>query len=278
MARPVQGRRPLAGLTRPLVAAALQSPSRLDGTAEAEIAGATPRTSCPGRRLRAGSAGRSRPSAGCCAGSVSAASRRSSPPPVDPLRARAAGRADPYRHQEARPDRRRRPPHHRRPARPEQPTRPRRTAGMEASRRRRRRLPARLHRSPARREEGERLRLPRPRARLLRQPWRLGRARHDRQRIGLSQPPLPPRSPRQASATTAPGPTRRAPTARPSASSRPPCANGPTPPLPDLRQANPSHAAVDRRLQYSTTSLRSRRQTSHLTTEQGQRPWKRQLV
>ena len=49
----------------------------------------------------------------------------------------------------------------------------------------RRRLPHRLLADPARREEGERRRLPQGGGRLLRQPRRHGRARHDRQRLLL---------------------------------------------------------------------------------------------
>ena len=78
------------------------------------------------------------------------------PKPADrPLPARAARRADPHRHQEARPDRRRRPPHHRRP----DPPGARHRLGLPACLRRRRLAP-RLHRDPARRAPGECRRLP----------------------------------------------------------------------------------------------------------------------
>ena len=82
-----------------------------------------------------------------------------------PLRARASRRADPHRHQEARPLRPRRPPHHRRPHRPEQ--QPRRRLGVRPCLHRRC-LARRLLPDPARREEGERRRLPEGRRRLLR--------------------------------------------------------------------------------------------------------------
>ena len=57
----------------------------------------------------------------------------------------------------------------------------------------RRRLAPGLQRDPARRAQGQRRRLPRPRARLVRAPRRHRRAGHDRQRLGLPQPRLPPR-------------------------------------------------------------------------------------
>ena len=62
------------------------------------------------------------------------------------------------------------------------------------------------------------------------EPRRHRRPRHDRQRL-LLQIASPSARPAaiSASGTSAPGPTRPRPTARPSASSRPRCANGPTP-------------------------------------------------
>ena len=86
-----------------------------------------------------------------------------------PLRARASRRADPHRHQEARPLRARRPPHHRRSHRPGQ--QPRHRLGVRPCLHRRR-LARRLLADPARREEGERRRLPQGRRRLLRKPRR----------------------------------------------------------------------------------------------------------
>ena len=62
------------------------------------------------------------------------------------------------------------------------------------------------------------------------------RAGHDRQRLGLPEPSLARPAAGSRCGTSAHGRTRRAPTARPSASSRPACANGPTPPLPELAE------------------------------------------
>ena len=81
-----------------------------------------------------------------------------------PLRARAARRTDPYRHQKARPLRPGRPSHHRRPHRPKQE--PRHRLGVRPCLHRRRLAPGLLA-DPARREEGERRRLPQGRRRLL---------------------------------------------------------------------------------------------------------------
>ena len=83
-----------------------------------------------------------------------------------------------------------------------------------------------------------------PGAGLLRPPWRHRRAGHDRQRLRLSAATTSAISAAlPACATSAPGPTRRAPTARPSASSRPPCANGPTP-APTASSAERTHAMI----------------------------------
>ena len=96
---------------------------------------------------------------------------------ADPtLRARPARRADPHRHQEARPLREDRPPHHRRARRPE----PRRRLGVRP-RLPRRRLAHRLRPGPARRAQGERDRLPASRPGLLCEPRRRRRPGHDRQ-------------------------------------------------------------------------------------------------
>ncbi len=74
---------------------------------------------------------------------------------------------------------------------------------------RRRRLPARLHRDPARRAQGERRGLPRAGPGLVRRPGRHRRAGHDRQRLGLSSAtPSAQRARPPASSTSAPGPTR----------------------------------------------------------------------
>ena len=105
-------------------------------------------------------------------------------PPVVRYERGAARRADPHRHQEARPDRRRRPPHHRRPHRPRN-----RGIGWEylhvaiddASRL------AYTEILPDERKESACAFLA-PGARLVRPPRRHRRAGHDRQRLGLSQP------------------------------------------------------------------------------------------
>ena len=124
-----------------------------------------------------------------------------------PLRARASRRADPHRHQEARPLRSRRPPHHRRSpdrANAAAPAGSSSTSAIDDA------LPPRLLPDPARREEGERRRLPQGGRRLLRQPRRHRHPRHDRQRLLLSIQGLRQRpAGSSASSTSAPGPTRR---------------------------------------------------------------------
>ena len=145
-----------------------------------------------------------------------------------PLRARAARRTDPHRHQEARPDRRHRPPHHRRPARPEQPCA---ATGWEA-----------LHVAiddasrlayteilPDERRTSATAFLERALGLFERHGVTVERVMTDNGSAYKSH--ALPRRARSiaASATSEPGPTRHAPTARPSASSRPACANGPMP-------------------------------------------------
>ena len=103
-----------------------RSPARLSAAAEAEIASLR-------RRRRSGPAiarqlGRQVSTVGVALRRLGLGRLAALALPGHPLRARAAGRADPYRHQEARPHRWRRPPHHRRPRRPEQQGRPRRGA------------------------------------------------------------------------------------------------------------------------------------------------------
>ena len=90
-----------------------------------------------------------------------------------------ARRDDPHRHQEARPLRQGRPPHHRRSHRQRQP---RHRLGVCPCLHRRR-LAHRLLPDHARREEGERRRLPEGRLGLLPQPRRHGRPGDDRQRL-----------------------------------------------------------------------------------------------
>ena len=168
------------------------------------------------------------------------------PKPDDrPLPARAARRVDPHRHQEARQDRRLRAPDHRRPAWPEA----RHRLGLPACLHRRC-VEARLHRDPARRAQGECRGVPRAGPRLVHHARRHRRAGDDRQRLGLSQPsPSAPPAKPPACSTSAPGPTRPRPTARPNGSSRPACANGPTckpsrPPPPAPRPCDPGCTAT----------------------------------
>ncbi len=72
-------------------------------------------------------------------------------------------------------------------------------------------------------------------------PWRQGPARHDRQRTSASDPVATPRHCAcSKSSTCAPNPTRQKPMARPSASSKPRCANGPTPKLTSPQITAPS--------------------------------------
>ena len=85
--------------------------------------------------------------------------------------------------------------------------------------------------------QGERRRLPRPCPRLVRLLWRQRRARHDRQRQLLPQPPLPPSLQRRRYPTPAHNPIRHVPMARPSASFKPSCENAPTP-APSTRHRN----------------------------------------
>ena len=94
---------------------------------------------------------------------------------------------------------------------------------------RRRRHPPGLRRGPGRREGDDGDRLPEPRHRLLRRPRDHRRAADDRQRLRPTARPRT-RSPAgpSGSATSAPAPTGRAPTARPSASSAPCSGAGPT--------------------------------------------------
>lgn len=97
-----------------------RSPTRLDTADEdAIVALRRHRLSSPG--MPAGSAIPSPPSASCSDAAVSAAWPPRSPPACHTLRTRTPGRADPHRHQEARPHRRHRTPHHRQPHRAEQP-------------------------------------------------------------------------------------------------------------------------------------------------------------
>ena len=94
----------------------------------------------------------------------------------------------------------------------------------------RRPLAARLFGDPAGREANLLPALSLQRPALLSKPRRQGRAHHDRQRLKLSAPIATPRPcAGSGSSICEPNPTRPEPTERPSASSRPACANGPTP-------------------------------------------------
>ena len=144
---------------------------------------------------------------------------------------RAPGRAGSRRRQEARahPGRRRRAPRPR-PASPQRSPRHATASGavglgVRARLRRRRHAPG-LRRGPRRREGHHRRRLPDAARSRSTPPRHHRRARDERQRRLL---PLDASTPspaaRSASVTCAPGPTGRAPTARPSASSAP-CSAG----------------------------------------------------
>ena len=151
-----------------------------------------------------------------------------------PLRARAARRADPHRHQEARPLRPRRPPHHRRPHRPEQ--RPRRRLGVRPCLHRRRlahRLPQIL---PDEKKESAVAFLKAAVAYYASLGVTVARVMTDNgscytlERLPRGLPRSRPQAhPDQALHA-------RRPTARPSASSRPPARMGLRPRLPDLRR------------------------------------------
>ena len=152
---------------------------------------------------------------------------------AQPLRAPAPRRADPHRRQEARPD----------PAgaghrvtgnRALQASAPRRARHDDGRlgvrpRLRRRRHPPGLRRGPRRREGDHRGRLPAPRGRVLPPPRHHRRARDDRQRLGLPLDRPRARLPR-AGHPPPPHPAlpAPAPTAKPSASSAPCSAAGPT--------------------------------------------------
>ncbi len=115
-ARYAQGRRSRPG--RPLVAAARQPEPAGRCRRGRDPGAASPAPVRTGHRSPARPPGRHRGPGP--APPRARPARRPRPQARDrPLPARAAGRVDPYRHQEARQDRRHRSPHHRRPARPE---------------------------------------------------------------------------------------------------------------------------------------------------------------
>ena len=76
------------------------------------------------------------------------------------------------------------------------------------------------------------------------------------------------------SSTSAPGPTRPRPTARPSASSRPRCGNGPTPSLPHLRRPRRAAPALAAQIQLASPA----RQPKIQNTYQPPRPHRGQPV
>ncbi len=161
---------------------------------------------------------------------------------ADPaVSARGGGRADPHRHQKARQVQPDRPSYHRRSKRPEQPSFPRQGAGLGVCAcLHRRRFPDRLKPGHEERAKGMCRRLPQGGRCLLCEPWGNRRACHDGQRL-LLQILCFPRRPASAlvSSTSGPSPIRPRPTARPSASSRPACANGPMPRLTTPQQNAP---------------------------------------
>ena len=94
----------------------------------------------------------------------------------------------------------------------------------------RRRHPPRLRRGPPRRTRHHHRRVLRTSRRLVRPARRAGPPGHLRQRRALQVTPLGGLvHARIASSISAPGPTGLAPTAKPNGSSKPCCANGPTP-------------------------------------------------
>ena len=99
-------------------------------------------------------------------------------------------------------------------------------------------------------EEGKRRRLPLRHHRLLQEPRRHRRTRHDRQRQLLSIESLSPApASSSASSTSRSSLTRRRPTARPNASSRPRSENGPTPPPSSTQSSAPRAARLAPSLQ-----------------------------
>ena len=144
-----------------------------------------------------------------------------------PIRARAARRDDPHRHQKARQVQSDRPPHHRRPHGPEQ--QPRRRLGVPPCLHRRR-LARGLQQDHEDRTRALCRGLPQGRRRLLQKPRHHRPARHDRQRLMLQIPGLrqglpAPQAQAHPNKTLYPA----EPTARPSASSRHRYENGPMP-------------------------------------------------
>jgi hypothetical protein len=178
-----------------------------------------------------------------------------------PLPAREPRRADPPRYQKAGPHRRHRSSHHRPPLRHGQE--PGYRLGSPA-RRRRRREPARLHRAPCRRPQGERDGLPTTSPRVLLGPWGHGRTHHDRQRQCLSLARFRRRDPRRRPAPP-PHPTLYTAHQRQSRTLHPvqPPRMGLRPTFPILRRAQHRPAVLERPLQSQPTPLSPRRPPTH---------------
>src|SRR5205823_6731403 len=142
---------------------------------------------------------------------------------------------------------------------------------------RRRPLPARLRRTPRRREGSDRDRLPRARARLLRRAGDPRQARADRQRLQLRQEPLAARAARP------PGHPATDDRALPATHERqgralPPddgARVGLRPPLPLTSTTQPGAATLARPLQPATAAQLARRATAD--QPRSQRPWVAQL-
>ena len=175
---------------------------------------------------------------------------------AEPLRAPPPGRARPRRRQEARPRSSR--PATASPATARASEVPRRRRAGSASRLgvrprlRRRPHPARLRRGarPTRKRTTA-IGFLRRAVALFAEPRHRGRAGDDRQRLAPTSRTLtPPPAASSACATCAPGPTGRAPTARPSASSRRCCASGPTGAIYGQLPSAPCAGALARALQH----------------------------
>ena len=107
-------------------------------------------------------------------------------------------------------------------------TRPRQASATLPAQRRRRPLPAGLHRDPHRRDAGDRRRVLAPGQGVLRRPRHHRRAGPDRQRLLLPLPAVRDALARRVR-TNGPGPTGPRPTARSNASTAPCSTSGPTP-------------------------------------------------
>jgi leucine-zipper of insertion element IS481 len=200
--------------------------ARPQATARARAAEAAPE--------RCGDRGQPRDAAldGLCA--AQASGTRSALPPASvgaaqPLPAPLRRRAAACRRQEARPDRAAGPPPDGDASRPRLPPPGVRLRLRVRARLRRRREQARLRRGAPRRATREGGRLPRAGERLVPVARDRRRAGDDRQATPIARACTRSCAVGSGSGTCAPGPTDRAPTARPSVSSRHCCASGPAP-------------------------------------------------